>query len=620
MRTSHPRSPLLLLALALCPGACGTGDAPVAAASSAILAERPGLVEAVWKLYSNGEAARVSYASPALFLPGMNSNLCSAAMIGPNILMSAAHCGQAEVLASFLGYAANNNTSTVWENFNCHSLLSTWHSSDLVLYYCDPNAAGQNPGDKYGYLDFDSRAPAVGSGVYSVWANPIASQSIADARLYSWGQVTSTQGTGTFTTNPFAVQLVPPGWIPGTPITGTPDASWRPHYLTSYQRPIAVETSAWSDAGASGSVQVSDLSHKILLGPLAQGFYDGAYRTTLSMQRYLQDGYVNCGDPTQVRSAYLSTLGIQSPSQFCGLLDSNGDGVFDVQRELERLRGESRRPVYYLGFDSPRRNLQWTVMLGALPAFDPIAGELRLRRSGGADADLLQHRTLNLAPGAYRVTAKVRSNTASGQWIWLGFSSPTGGYQGAWVMVPAGGSFRTVSVDATVPASSFASSLVISGSGNVDVQLRDLVVLKEDAALDFDDADRRQGFGTIPLLARTPVVPRGNGAGMNWALRVSSPVNGSTHYVTSSDVLGFVPGARYGVCADFRIETGAPQGAMRVFAESGELAAIPFYIYPAWQRLCISSFTAGVGTALQLGFSGVGGSYLVDNISVVRLP
>ena len=75
----------------------------------------------------------------------------------------------------------------------CRSLLSTWHSSDLILYFCDPNAAGESPGDKYGYFDLETGPLPIGAGLYSVWANPLDTPtSEYDVRFFSRGKITST--------------------------------------------------------------------------------------------------------------------------------------------------------------------------------------------------------------------------------------------------------------------------------------------------------------------------------------------------------------------------------------------------------------------------------------------
>jgi hypothetical protein len=43
--------------------------------------------------------------------------------------------------------------------------------SDLSLRFCDANSDGVNPGDKYGYLDFDPVSLPVGRQLYSIWSN-----------------------------------------------------------------------------------------------------------------------------------------------------------------------------------------------------------------------------------------------------------------------------------------------------------------------------------------------------------------------------------------------------------------------------------------------------------------
>src|SRR5688500_8703092 len=55
----------------------------------AVIAERPGQVEYAFRNYANANIARVQLAAPKW-------QGCSATMIGPNIVLTAAHCGPAE--------------------------------------------------------------------------------------------------------------------------------------------------------------------------------------------------------------------------------------------------------------------------------------------------------------------------------------------------------------------------------------------------------------------------------------------------------------------------------------------------------------------------------------------
>ncbi|WP_164008304.1 hypothetical protein [Pyxidicoccus trucidator] len=110
---------------------------PVGTAERHIVAEQPGgVAEAVWRWYGDPDIAKSSYASPVWYHPGGGSIVCSSTMIGPNLMLTAGHCGWGNTLTlSFLTYAADDNAAKRFEDFTCQAMLSTWHSSDLNLYY-----------------------------------------------------------------------------------------------------------------------------------------------------------------------------------------------------------------------------------------------------------------------------------------------------------------------------------------------------------------------------------------------------------------------------------------------------------------------------------------------------
>ena len=65
--------------------------------STRIATEQPGgVAERVYLHYDDADVAMRSYAAVNLVVPGGNP-YCSGTMIGPNVMMSAGHCGQANV-------------------------------------------------------------------------------------------------------------------------------------------------------------------------------------------------------------------------------------------------------------------------------------------------------------------------------------------------------------------------------------------------------------------------------------------------------------------------------------------------------------------------------------------
>jgi len=143
---------------------------PTATTESAIAQEHAnGVAQVASRLYTDPDLTLTSYAVPDV-------GGCTGEMIGPNIMMTASHCGNNDRPATFWVYRNQDPAHLITEVFNCHILLNTSWKTDVTLHYCDPNAAGESPGDKYGYLDFDHSQPYVGQPVYSYWYNPINSR------------------------------------------------------------------------------------------------------------------------------------------------------------------------------------------------------------------------------------------------------------------------------------------------------------------------------------------------------------------------------------------------------------------------------------------------------------
>src|SRR5262249_37081509 len=117
----------VLLSATLLGGACGAPEA-VGTDSSAIRSEvLGGVAEVVARRYADPEVARVSYAAPLISAGGA----CSATMIGPNVLMTAAHCGpRTTETAVFRTYRNGGTTTSDAESFTCSFLYQTFDDTD----------------------------------------------------------------------------------------------------------------------------------------------------------------------------------------------------------------------------------------------------------------------------------------------------------------------------------------------------------------------------------------------------------------------------------------------------------------------------------------------------------
>ncbi|MFY1828152.1 PAN domain-containing protein [Myxococcus fulvus] len=577
-----------------------------------IVAEQPdGVAEAVWRWYDDADLARASYASPVWVHPLSENILCSATMVGPNFMLTAAHCGLVpDIVLRFVTYGEDRHTAMRAEDFACHALYSTWHSSDLALYHCPPDASGVSPGDKYGDVDFEPRAPAV----YSVWGSALETPAplLIDVRFLSKGVITSTTSEGPFTVDPALVRV--------SPTTGLPDAN------TSRQRPIGISTNLWNNSGASDSTQLSATSHRLVVGPLSTGYPDGRGRNALSIARYLADGTVDGRDPASLDEANLDALGLQA-SDSVGRIDKNANQLLDLQEDVERLRGENARDWYSLDFGSARRNALWT--LGADPGlrvtFDPEGGTARVVKSlsGASTQPVLTHSRLNLAAGTWRLSVRLDtsfSDHPDAFWFGLRWRDSTTGRW--WSESPPRSGWATHAVEVTLPEAREAE-LMLGTDTRVTARVEGVNVVRSGAVMNLDTADRRLHWRDDIHGGRGRVVPRGvdSATRTDWALRVKSDANTPGGWPISHRQLALLGTRCYRLCFDHKQESSVLGGVMRVHASGEERVRLAFSPGADWRRECTTGFRPRTDdAALQFGVASGEGAYLVDDISIEDLP
>jgi hypothetical protein len=593
MRT-HRLCLSLTLGCAACSsaGASPSASEPVAREQSPITTQQWwGVAEIVSYEYGDPDYARASYAEAEL-------DGCSATAIGPNVVMSAAHCGTIDNPAIFRVYDQQDYRQELGETFSCHNLISTAPDSDLALYACDPNQQGQSPGDKYGYLDFDRTAPVVGQSVYSVWSNPVDNLGTQWQTLYSQGTVTSTNQAFQFS---FGSQ------------------------------PVGIVTNVWSHSGASGSVQIDQASQRILVGPTSLGYQDAAGRIANSMQGYLTLGRVTTVDG--LNGGYLASRGLNS-GRYLGGVDKNGDGVFDVQADLEQTTGENTRDWYWLGFESERRNALWTRATST--SIDPTSGWAHYT-GPSSYAPVLTHSRLNLvANQEYKVKLSFYNNGAPG---WLYVSLVKNGVTEASTFFPAPTDGATHTIVAPVQSPVDGTSVVVSSSNTSDVYFRDVSVVLSRATADFDINDKRETWRNGNRGGRALTLPEPNGLGTaNWAAKVVRDTGfpRGSDFAVSTSQLPFVAGRSYKLCFNYAgiapVPSNTNWGLMRVVNGAGtelvHLSFSPFVANGASTQTCTPSFVGAPDLSVQFGVdadpitSWTGSTtlpaYLVDTIVVVE--
>jgi hypothetical protein len=619
----------LLVSVGACVAACSAApvDETVSSTQAPLDKEHIGAgyapheAELVWREYGeNQDITQASYAAPSV-------DGCSASMIGPNILMTAGHCGFWDASgnlpdknATFKTYRFERSAGANTETFRCHPLLSTWGSRsaayDLALMYCDPNGFGENPGDKYGYLDLDTSAPTVGQALYSPWANDLVDTGEPDARLYSAGSVASLM---TSTSDPFT-------------------------HLTM-----------WGQPGASGSPHLNAANHRILVGPLSTAA--GMSRNAISMKYYVEQGS-SIGDsspgyfaPRQNSILLIKKLpglfanepnpGVyHNLARYTGLVDrrtkdANGPNhLFDVQEDLELAAGETARDVYHLGFESERRNNLWTVLPGA--SIDAPKRMVHASRNGGTQT-VLTHSHLPLVAGkTYRVSVMTNTSTTS-EAFGLRLSLRTRGTSTiedyGFVTTPAGAGWQLSAF--TLRAETNGPELDVATRGATTLDIAAIEVIEDGAIVDFDSFDERFDFRNDNTGGRAKVLPDGrdDGSGRpNWAAVVTPDSSRArdADWPVRNRALALVKGESYRLCFDVienRKTVGGDSvpapGVARVVSGGNAVLSFAFPTSRAWSHVCTTGFSVPSGDnnvtfGTSLASNGtIGVGYYLDNLQVV---
>jgi hypothetical protein len=610
LRTMRPWMSLPATLLLL-PAACAVDESEMLGEDELpIAAERPGEVEVAVRMYSDPDVAATSFASPRA------TGGCSSTMIGPNLLMTAAHCGpSADTVtysAKFTTFRDGDPENQVSETFACRALIGSWPLSDLQLSYCEPNATGESPGDKYGYLGFDTRPVTVGEELYSIW----------------W------QAVDELTTTAF-IPLYSPGEV-----TTTSHRVWN-QKLRDYVGPandtIGIGSNLWSQPGTSGSSQVSADTHRIRVGPTSTASNDAPGKWALSMRTLfdrvslLQGTFPDVnGNPLILEPVYQNGvlhLGL-NPQSYVGNIDKNHNEVFDVQEDIERLRGENRRAWTYLGFDNERRNALWTRDTASNLAFDTTTGKVSFQTTG--QRQVLRHNHINLKPNTtYRVSLKVDvTSTGNHVGVWIALENGTTREDVRSIPTVAGDAGKVVTT--TLRTGAAEVDLAIGTSTSFQGAISGLLLIEEGAAMNFDSFDERSPWLNGGGSARGSIFPEGRTTSStpNWAGRVRRPVSfpltSGDKWSLSHRQLALIAKRPVRLCFDVKERDAAPAGTInwgvaRVTVNGTAITRKVFTPTSAWTEQCTDSFAPSTADAI-LGFGTTNmltiAAYLVDNVRV----
>lgn len=570
-----------------------------------IAMERGDQVQVVARKYDpvdDPEVTLKSYAAP--------SSNCSGAMIGPNLYMTASHChptpGDPIYFATFTVYDRSDPTRPRSEAFACKTLYHTWPRSDLILAFCEPNALGENPGDKYGYFDLDSTPPQPEQLLYSLWSNEVKSLGLKDAALYSEGRIISTK------------EIIWPGNL-GISNVG-PIGS-----------PVGIWMDLWAQGGVSGSSGVNPQTHRIVVGPTSTGSVSGPGKTALSIdtlmhQATVEPDFFDAGQqfPTGLRPNTIAAHTTVSPTSYYGGLDKNGNGLFDVQEDIESARGENRRDVYYLGFESERRNRLWTT--GTSAWIYPASGIARLWAPTANQ--VMRHAKLNLKPNTtYTITLGLRvyaTSSASGLAVMFQKSALQ---DVSYLPTVADATLRTRTVRLRTGAES--PDLVIWAGAGLYADLSDVLVVEDGAVMNFDSDAKRVTWRNEESGKHALIVPdTDDSTSVNWAAAVTrgftTPVTSS--WTVSNRQLPFKSGLPYELCFDIKGRgTFSPAlvnwGEVQILNGATQISRRSFTPTVSWQTICVGAFTATADEGVvRFGARVEGASFLVDNVMVRANP
>jgi hypothetical protein len=649
---------------------CAPLDDPMSVAVSPLQSET-GSGESVRFMYraykSRPDLTLASYAVGFSVGNGLNGSTpvapagggCTTEMIGPNVMMTAAHCGFNDDRVLRFTYVTNFGAPDPQDRAIVRSLewpvacrrllqsfLETSTSSDLMLYYCPSNAQGLGPGDIYGWLDFDAADVSMGQTVASVF----------------------TTGSGSLATS---VPLPAPGVPFATPQYGFGGVLLNARQgCSSTDPPVAVNIPG--EGGNSGSVMFNTSTWRAAVGPLSVfgtsscGWPTNA-RWARSMAGYRAASRVRTGlTPPHIVDANINGLGLGlNPANYASaspgtLLDGDGDRVFDLQADIELASRENARDWVFLGFGSPRRNRLWTRDAAVTFLPDVGAGVARVSHAGGYK-NLLRHTRLRLQPGAsYRISVMTTTTSqGSSTPLSIGFCNVVGGacqYTAARFLPTQASATQTFTVSGTTLANATSVFLDVDAhaayAGDIYavsvVRNNDTPGVETNAAwMDFDTHDTRVNWRNDITGGRAVIVPDGrttaigtsvlyaDGTGLftlapDWALYVERDLQQPAGWPARNGQLALVANRRYTLCFHtFSATPANTTGVVRVQSWNGSawvnsLSPLSFPLTSAWTSQCSGTFTvAGDMSSLQFGFAGsaaTGQHYLIDDLRIVEQP
>lgn len=580
--------------------------------------EVPGQVEYMFRYYPDADLARSSFAAP------MWDGGCSATMIGPRFVLTAAHCGPAEAASNqsrrltFVTYRSDQ-TETNEETYTCKRLIHGWPQHDLALLFCNPGSDGLGPGDRYGYLDIETRAPQIGDSVYSIWWNPVDADATRTLPLYSQGTVLKTNAV-----------------IWGHKLEQGPAGDAVGIHMNTTARP-----------GASGSGNIDRNTHRILVGPTSTANEtEGPDRWAFSMRTYLDASVLAPGTYPSLDGASLVLqqitggnfpAGNYNLGGYAGKLDKNRNGIFDVQEDVERQAGETRRAIYDLAFDNRRRNALWHTPAAAIDHDRQLAVV-----AATGPALLLQHAALTLKPDTnYRIGVRVRTtSSASMHALSVGFEAPApvviainAASAAATATSIIAGSGTRAALATSAGADTYQTALLRTGANPKQIlairasaaftgSVAEIFLVEDGKGAAFELFDEREAWMKGSL--RANFLPRGLTAAASTRpdFALALPLIDGTAFPVSTNKVLFLGNRVQRLCFKSRLLSSTGNGRVRIAQGNAVALDRTFPLKQDWTQQCYTNIrTPHPGTVLTFsGGDGLPAPYLVDDILLTADP
>ncbi len=601
-----------LWSIFLCPAiACSPGDgvpddngAPVAEvleeSQAEIASEQPGIADIMGEVDANCNAGWCGYFEDPnqtfLSYAVVKIGGCTGTFIGPNIVMTASHCGGPSLGATAIHYLRTaagrpGGTLSSYNLGNCQMLLGAIQqnhtteyrgATDVALFFCpDINVRGTMtpPGLLLGDLDFDTREVSVGEPVVRFWSNLVVNRGQTHM-LVGQGNIQNTSG------------------------------------FYGYQNAEAYNDNTCVNEGGSGSPGISRLYQRILMGPLDSGGGVEAgpcgvgTRATkahaIFSEFYLDQAY----GAVQLNSANIQNLTGLRPELYFGHQDKDANNVLDIVEHIDAVRGEPLRDYYWYHWDSARRNAQWSALANTVFYTDHVAAPAQpygiVRLSAPNSQQMLKHEGFKFEPNRrYRMSVQLSqvgelgAGNLSTNIFLTGRSIQNAG------SIPA--------VSASLPQ--FAAplrhtlgfwtngtglpGLRLTGQGALAANLQTMVIMRDGAVLNFDTVDKRQGWKNQNTNARALFVPDGISSAVNAAPDFALAIRRDPARVLGSDwpayydYLPLTPGDRYQLC--FSVKSSAAvnlSGRVEVMSHNNTLlSAQTFPVSGVWTERCLNPFT-----------------------------